>query len=383
MADYLGTQVLTGITQGTTFRQGVTPWGHARVKSEATQLFIDTFNSSIDTVNKWNISNGGGGVLPAYSTASATLNSGTTANGFSLMSSKLIWQPSEPAFLEWSARVNIEFPVLTSGYRFFGLANTPASPTIAAPITDGVGFEVFTDGKLYAVTYAAGARNVIADLSVATGNGSQPQNGNAHKYYITFRPDMTFWAIDQPDNYVAVFATGALGPNNNALANTNLAVSNGSPAVTIVNNGTSVSDTGRNGVQPYLWNGFSVEPQRSNTDTNTALINAAAVTTSQTGADQINTNGRGLIVVLNMATVGTGSVTLTIQGKDVVSGQYYTLLAGAAVTTNSVNVYTVYPGAPATANVSANSPLPRTWRVITTANNANATTYTVGASVIV
>jgi predicted secreted protein len=97
----------------------------------------------------------------------------------------------------------------------------------------------------------------------------------------------------------------------------------------------------------------------------------------------VNYRGRGIKVVLDMTTVGTGSVTLTIKGKDTASGKYYTLLAGAAVTTNSTNVYTVFPGATASANVSANDMLPRTWQVVVTANNANATTYTVGASVIV
>jgi hypothetical protein len=83
-------------------------------------------------------------------------------------------------------------------------------------------------------------------------------------------------------------------------------------------------------------------------------------------------------VVLDMTVVGTGSVTLTIQGKDEASGKYYTLLAGAAVTTNSTNVYTVFPGAPATANVSANDIVPRTFRILVTANNANSATYSVG-----
>lgn len=118
----------------------------------------------------------------------------------------------------------------------------------------------------------------------------------------------------------------------------------------------------------------------TNTDT-AALITAAGATTSQTGADQTNREGRCVTVILDMTTVGTGSVTLTIQGKDAASGKYYTLLAGAAVTTNSTNPYWVCPGAATTANVSAALPLPRTWRVITTANNANATTYKVGASV--
>lgn len=131
----------------------------------------------------------------------------------------------------------------------------------------------------------------------------------------------------------------------------------------------------------YTFNGATWDRARGNVDT-AALINAAAATTTQTGADLINQNARGVKVVLNMATIGTGSVTLTIQGKDAASGQYYTLLAGVAVVVNSVNVYEVYPGIPAVANVAASAALPRTWRVLVTANNANATTYTVGASVI-
>jgi hypothetical protein len=133
---------------------------------------------------------------------------------------------------------------------------------------------------------------------------------------------------------------------------------------------------------PGLYNGATIDRQRGNVDT-ASLITASGATTTQTSADQVNFNGRGLVVVLDMTAVGTGSVTATIQGKDAASGKYYTLLAGAAVVTNSTNVYTVYPAAPATANVSANSPVPRTWRVTVTAGNANPTTYTVGASVIV
>ena len=118
----------------------------------------------------------------------------------------------------------------------------------------------------------------------------------------------------------------------------------------------------------------------SNTDV--TLITASGATTTQTGTDQTNDGCRGVKVVLDMTVVGTGSVTLTIQGKDAASGKYYTLLAGAAVTTNVTNVYTVYPGLTAAANVTASDVLPHTWRVITTANNANPCTYTVGASTL-
>lgn len=113
-----------------------------------------------------------------------------------------------------------------------------------------------------------------------------------------------------------------------------------------------------------------------------ALITASSATTTQTSADQTNTSARGIKVVLNTTAIGTGSVTVVIQGKDQASGQYYTILSGAAVTTNTTNVYTVYPGVTATANVAANDVLPATWRVQVTANNANAATYTVGASLL-
>lgn len=127
------------------------------------------------------------------------------------------------------------------------------------------------------------------------------------------------------------------------------------------------------------FNGTTWDRQRGNTD-NTLLASAARTTTNQS-ADQTNYNGRCVHVVLSVTSAGTGSITLTIQGKDSVSSAYYTILAGAAVTTNSTNVYKVCPGITAAANVSASDLLPRTWRVDVTHNNANSITYSVGASV--
>lgn len=114
-----------------------------------------------------------------------------------------------------------------------------------------------------------------------------------------------------------------------------------------------------------------------------ALITAAGVTTSQNSGDQVNINGRGIKIILSTTAIGTGSVTLEIDGKDPASGAYYPILTGAAVTTDTTVVYTVYPGLTAAANSVANDVLPRTWRVLVTANNANPATYSVGATVIV
>ena len=110
---------------------------------------------------------------------------------------------------------------------------------------------------------------------------------------------------------------------------------------------------------------------------------SGAQTTTQTQADQTNNTAKGIKVVLDMTNVASSpSVTLEIDGKDAASGKYYSILTGAAVTTVSTNVYTVYPGLTASANAVANDILPHTWRIKVTANNANSGTYSVGASLL-
>ncbi len=141
------------------------------------------------------------------------------------------------------------------------------------------------------------------------------------------------------------------------------------------------SGTGLADIASYLYNGTNFDRTRGNLDNITVLASAAR-TTTQTQADQTNYNHRGIVAVLDMTTVGTGSVTLEIDGKDPVSGKYYAILTGAAVTTNVTNTYTIYPGNTVATNVSASTVLPRTWRIKVTANNANSATYSVGAMLI-
>ena len=113
------------------------------------------------------------------------------------------------------------------------------------------------------------------------------------------------------------------------------------------------------------------------------LLASGARTTTQTSADILNYNGLGaLVVTLDMTTVGTGSVTVTINGKDTASGKYRLILSGAAITTNVTNTYRVSPWITAVANSIAQDIIPRVLQIVVTANNANSATYSVGYNLV-
>src|SRR5690349_1113643 len=94
---------------------------------------------------------------------------------------------------------------------------------------------------------------------------------------------------------------------------------------------------------------------------------ARAAVASFTSSTYNNPGYRGVNVYLDITLdPAAASITLTIQGKDKQSGDWHTLLAGSAEAsvTTGPKKYTVFPGAPATSNVSANAYLPPVWRVI-------------------
>jgi hypothetical protein len=130
------------------------------------------------------------------------------------------------------------------------------------------------------------------------------------------------------------------------------------------------------GAYAYGFNGTTWD--RLRTHASVILLASAARTTTQTSADITLYNEQSIDVILDMTVVGTGSVTVTINGKDPASGKYYALLAGAAVITNVTNVYRVGRGLLAAANAVANFSLPRTIQIVVTANNANSAVYSVG-----
>jgi hypothetical protein len=213
----------------------------------AAQLFDDTYDTGLDTVNRWNTPiAAGGGVVASNTPGMTALGTGTTANGYSYITSQYIFQQRSPGWLRYTNAINLEFPIVVNTYRFWGFGNQTATPTAAAPISNGIGFEVATNGKMYAVTYASGTRNIIQDMSISTGNATQPADSLVHKYFVFFRGDRSYWCIDNANNVVATMLTGALGPIVNALPLLMLAVAGSSAPVSsgaLTSNALFVGDT--------------------------------------------------------------------------------------------------------------------------------------------
>jgi hypothetical protein len=113
----------------------------------------------------------------------------------------------------------------------------------------------------------------------------------------------------------------------------------------------------------------------------TALASAAR-TVTVSSADIINNHGKGIHIILDVTAVATSDVKVKVEGKDLASGKYYTILESASVTTVSTNVYKVYPGLTAAANLIASDILPKTIRLTATHANANSTTYSVGYNLV-
>lgn len=386
----------------------VSPLGEVRVENPASGLFLDTFDTAValDTINRWTSTSGGTGSSVVFSPGQVVLTGGTVLNSFAkLVSSPSakylngpigVFRPADPGFLLMRTNANNPFPIPINNLVQWGHGNSPNPPTIASPMTDFYGYEITTAGKLQAVTYGGGVRLLIADLSIpvqgtvessAVDPGGTPipvqaTDAGNHKYFTYFRGDICYWCKEDKDNIIAQFQTGASGPAVNALPYVAQVISNGGATYALQLNGVSVGDTSHSGSYQLLSNGVTFEPQCANQDSNTALVTLTAQGAGTVvSSDIVNVNGKGVNLGINTTTDAAGAYVVTIQGKDIVSGTYYTILASAAIAAAGFVLLSVYPGLVAAANTVANAVLPRTWRVSVTVTTGPITA-TIGASVI-
>ena len=127
-----------------------------------------------------------------------------------------------------------------------------------------------------------------------------------------------------------------------------------------------------------IFTGFAHHEARAQNIQGTLLPSASRTAATVNTADQTNPAWKCLTVTINTSAFVSGTYTPTIQGKDPVSGNYYTLLAGAAIAGTGLVVMQVCPGIVAAANVAASAMLPRTWRVTLAGAATPSMTFSVG-----
>ena len=76
------------------------------------------------------------------------------------------------------------------------------------------------------------------------------------------------------------------------------------------------------------------------------------------------------------------SVVPTIDGYDPVSGKYYNLLTGAALTATGTTVLKIYPGIATVPSAAASDILSNVVRVSMTHGDADSITYSVAAMLV-
>lgn len=129
---------------------------------------------------------------------------------------------------------------------------------------------------------------------------------------------------------------------------------------------------------PGLYNGATFDRQRNNTEV--TVLASTARTLATTSADLVNYNARGLHLIINVSAYTSGSLVPTLEGKDPISGNYYSILVGTGIGATGITILKCYPGIQSIVGAAAADILPRTWRVSCSAVNA---TYSISAALIV
>lgn len=141
----------------------VTPGGALQTEGGLTTLLSDTFDTALDTTNKWSVS---GTTLPASTGGSVIASLGATNS----VSSVLISQPSftpegQSQLLAGQIKLGSQ-QTNPNAHTFFGTGSV-TSYAAATPLTNGFGFERDITGALNCVVYINGTRYVANSTNPA------------------------------------------------------------------------------------------------------------------------------------------------------------------------------------------------------------------------
>lgn len=357
-ANIIGKVGIDQTTPGTTNRVDIAdslnnpvsafPATFLRTTDEPHQVFYDPFDSTLDVTNRWTSTQGSSGVAASNTAGVMSMGTGTTANGYSKLTSQPSFTPTIPAWMGVSDAIALPdgaAPTANS-YRYWGTGTTPGTPTATSPVTDGYGFELNTDGKLRAVVYAGGTRTVVQDLSTS-GNSTQPLDANYHRYIIYIRTDKTYWYIDGITSANLVATSNFQSSQVQTLPRLFLAVGGTTPPASntqIQCTGATAWDTGKNNVEisdgTFPWRKATIDgignQQVKQVASSAALTNVAgsassvtllAANTARIGA-QISNDSSSVIYIKFGTTASTTSYTVSLAGAASAPFSYYEVPAG-------------------------------------------------------
>lgn len=135
------------------------------------------------------------------------------------------------------------------------------------------------------------------------------------------------------------------------------------------------------GAMQLQYNGSTIERVYSNQ--NITALSSAARTATTNSASLTNRNFQGAHFIIDVTAItATPSITPTIQGYDDLSGKWYDLLVGNAISAVGTNILKIHPGITGVANAAANDILPRTYRISMAHADADSITYSVGVNLV-
>lgn len=288
----------------------------------------------------------------------------------------------------WVAATTFDY-ITSSGYSGSGIAFTPASGTVIIARTQGyrqVRIRTATTlGATVAVKWTAHLGPIFHSITgyASTNQPSAAPIGTLMSPWFDTHGLQMVGLADQAGNKIAAL-TGGDGNNlqtTQMLPTTSMMVASRTATafdmVRTVEIGDGASQRGILASGAMFWNGATYD--RAATSQGLTYLTSAARTTTQTQGDQTNTGRwRGILVYTNVTSAGTGSITVTVDWKDPVTGNYIHLNTGTAIIANGSQTITIYPGQTAAGALTNSITLPRTFRILVTANNANSVTYSVG-----
>jgi hypothetical protein len=325
------------------------PAGFLNTSDQPRQILYEPFDAALDTTNYWTTPTVGNSATLATVTAGVmSMATGTTASGWSKLLTQTSFKPMVPAWIGYSSAIGLPdgaAPIANS-YRFWGAGTIPAVPTTAAPLTDAIGFEIATTGKMYAVVYAAGVRTAVQDLSTS-GNSTQPLDASSHRYIVYIRTDKVYWYIDGVSSTNLVATSNFQSPTVQTLPATFLAVGGSTPPVTTAQiqcSGTAVWDTGKNTSQladgAFPWRKATVKPASTAAGaTDTALV--VAISPNNTVA--ATQSGTWTVAQGTSAAAAGAWMTKTTDGTNVAAVKAASTLAAA---TDPALVVSLSPNSP-------------------------------------